>query len=157
MLYGLRRTLAFNRLMHLYWRFARGLTLGVRGVVFDGENRVLLVKHSYADGWHFPGGGVEAGETLLDALARELHEEASVEVTGPAELHGVFFQTAYSNRDHVAVFVVRQFRRSATRQPDREIIAHGFFPLDALPPDTTKGTRARVAEIIQGAPKSQRW
>ena len=35
-----------RRLFHLYWRFARGMTLGVRAVVLDGDNRVFLVKHT---------------------------------------------------------------------------------------------------------------
>ena len=61
---------ALRRLFHLYWRFARGMTLGVRAVVLDGENRVFLVKHSYVTGWHLPGGGVETGETLLRGAAR---------------------------------------------------------------------------------------
>jgi hypothetical protein len=43
---------ALRRIFHLYWRFARGMTLGVRGVVLDGEDRVFLVKHSYVSGWH---------------------------------------------------------------------------------------------------------
>ena len=42
------------------------MTLGVRGVVLDGEDRVFLVKHSYVAGWHLPGGGVEVGETFLE-------------------------------------------------------------------------------------------
>jgi hypothetical protein len=45
---------ALRRVFHLYWRFARGMTLGVRAVVLDGETRVFLVKHSYVSGWHLP-------------------------------------------------------------------------------------------------------
>ena len=74
-----RRPPLINRLVHFYWRFSRGLTLGVRAVVLDAEGRVFLIKHSYAAGWHLPGGGVEAGETLVEALARELREEGNIE------------------------------------------------------------------------------
>jgi len=59
-----------RRAFHLYWRVARGMTLGVRGVVIDGDNKVFLVKHSYVSGWHLPGGGVEVGESFLEALRR---------------------------------------------------------------------------------------
>ncbi len=41
--------------------------------------------------------------------------------------------------------------------PDREIVAHGFFALDALPDDTTAATRARIIEVLGGAPVSERW
>src|SRR5262249_47385450 len=97
---GLRRAL------HLYWRFARGLTLGVRAVVLDGSGRVFLVKHSYVEGWHFPGGGVEPGETVRDALERELLEEGNIRPVEAPALHGVFYNPAGSRRDHIAVFVV---------------------------------------------------
>ena len=39
-----------SRIFHLYWRLVRGMTLGVRAVVLDGDNRVFLVKHSYVAG-----------------------------------------------------------------------------------------------------------
>ncbi len=146
-----------NRLMHFYWRFSRGLTLGVRAVVLDGDGRVFLIKHSYAEGWQLPGGGVEAGETLLEALARELAEEGNIELTGPPALHGIYFHPYYSNRDHVTIYVVREFRQTAPPIANREIAAHGFFPLNALPPDTTTGTRARLAEVADGKPQSERW
>src|ERR1700682_2708489 len=81
---------AIRRVLHFYWRFARAMTLGVRALVIDGHGRIFLVKHSYISGWHLPGGGVEAGETLSQALARELREEGNIELTGPPHFHGVF-------------------------------------------------------------------
>jgi ADP-ribose pyrophosphatase YjhB (NUDIX family) len=146
-----------RRLLHFYWRFARAMTLGVRALVIDARGRIFLVKHSYIVGWHLPGGGVETGETLREALARELREEGNIELTGPPHLHGMFFNKRVSRRDHVALFVVREFRQSAMPKPNREIIAHGYFTLDALPNDTSAATRARIAEVLGGAPVSELW
>lgn len=159
MLYGLRRRFErpLVKAFHLYWRFSRAMTLGVRGIVFDGDGRVFLIKHTYVAGWQLPGGGVSPGETLVEALARELMEEGNIELTGPPALHGVFLQTRVSRRDHIAVFVVRDFRQVAPPQPNREIAAHGFFALDAMPGDTTAGTRARIAEAMLGTPPAERW
>jgi ADP-ribose pyrophosphatase YjhB (NUDIX family) len=156
---GTRRVLegTLRRLLHVYWRFARAMTLGVRALVIDEEGRIFLVKHSYVRGWYLPGGGVETGETLSEALARELREEGNIEVTAPPQLHGVFHNSRESRRDHVALFIVRDFCQTAAPVPDREIIAHGFFALDALPNDTTAATRARIIEVLGGAPVSERW
>src|ERR1700744_153513 len=95
--------------LHFYWRFARGMTRGVRAVVLDGDDKVFLVKHSYVAGWHLPGGGVEVGETLLEALRRELMEEGRIELTGEPALQGIFLNSHVSRRDHVAVYLVRHF------------------------------------------------
>jgi 8-oxo-dGTP pyrophosphatase MutT (NUDIX family) len=148
---------ALRRVMHFYWRFARAMTLGVRALVIDGEGRVFLVKHSYISGWHLPGGGVETGETLGVALARELMEEGNIALTGAPVLHGVFFNGRVSRRDHVALYVVRDFRQASAPARSREIVAHGFFALEALPGDTTAATRARIVEVLGGAPASERW
>ena len=146
-----------RRVMHVYWRFARGMTLGVRALVIDDRGRVFLVKHSYVSGWHLPGGGVEAGETLVEAVVRELQEEGNIDVTEPPRQHGMFFNDRDSRRDHVALFVVREFHQSAAPVPDHEIVAHGFFAIDAMPNDTTAATRARIIEVLGGAPVSERW
>lgn len=132
------------------------MTLGVRGAVFDAQGRVFLIEHSYVEGWHMPGGGVEAGESVVSALARELAEEGNIAISGRPVLHGIYFNNHVSRRDHVALYVVRDFRQD-TPQPNAEIVAHGFFALDALPPGTTRATRARLDEILSGTPPAERW
>ena len=146
-----------RRVMHLYWRFSRGLTLGVRGIAIDGERRVFLVKHSYVPGWHLPGGGVEVGETMLEALHREMMEEGNIEILKAPPLFAIYHNRRVSDRDHVALFVVEHFSQSMPPQPNAEIVAHGFFARDALPADTTPATRARIAEVMDGAKASERW
>jgi len=148
---------AIQRVLHLHWRFARGLTIGVRGLIVDGQGRVFLIKHSYVPGWHLPGGGVEPNETLADALARELREEGNIELTGPASLFAIYFNRRVSRRDHVVLYVVRSFRQSAAPQPNHEIIAHGFFHPDSLPEGTSRATHARIAEVLDGRSVAQFW
>jgi 8-oxo-dGTP pyrophosphatase MutT (NUDIX family) len=146
-----------RRAFHLYWRMARGMTLGVRGVVLDGGNKVFLVRHSYVAGWHLPGGGVEVGETFLEALRRELMEEGRIELTGAPVLHGLFFNGHVSRRDHVAVYVVRQFRQDRLPKPNHEIVECGFYAASGLPAETTRGTRLRIAEVLDGAAPIATW
>jgi 8-oxo-dGTP pyrophosphatase MutT (NUDIX family) len=146
-----------RRALHFYARFARGMTLGARAVVLNHEGHVFLVKHSYVAGWHLPGGGVETGETFLESLTRELREEGRIELTGTPVLHGMFFNRRVSRRDHVAVYVVRDFRQDRMPERNREIIACGFFDVAELPPGTSRGTRLRLAEVLQNAPIMQDW
>jgi ADP-ribose pyrophosphatase YjhB (NUDIX family) len=133
------------------------MTLGVRGVVLDRENRVFLIRHTYVPGWHLPGGGVETGETALEALDRELREEACIALDEPPSLFGVFFNNRASRRDHVLVYVIRRFTVLQAKQPDREIAEAGFFPLHSLPEETTSATRSRLAEVLEGQPPSSHW
>ena len=156
---GTRRALepALRRVLHFYWRFARGMTLGVRALVIGEDRRIFLVKHSYVSGWHLPGGGVEVGETFCGALKRELMEEGRIELSGEPVLHGVFFNSYASRRDHVAVYVVRHFRQDRLPQPNREIIDCGFFEANALPRGTTEGTRLRIAEVLENKEPIATW
>src|SRR6202167_4440040 len=142
------------RLRVLHWSFlvTRPMSLGVRGIVISAEGEVLLVRHGYVSGWHFPGGGVEVGETCVESVTRELEEEACIALEGPPVLHGLFFNTQTSRRDHVAAYVIRNFRVLGERMPDWEIREARFFPRLALPEGTTRATRARLAEIFGFAP-----
>jgi ADP-ribose pyrophosphatase YjhB (NUDIX family) len=146
-----------TRIAHGVFLTYRAMTLGVRGVAFDAERRVLLVRHGYVAGWHFPGGGVEIGETCEAALRRELEEEACVRVEGAPRLFGLYLNRRISRRDHVAVYLIENFTLTGTRAPDHKIREARFFALDALPGGVTRGTRARLAEIVDGAPSIGLW
>lgn len=147
-----------ERLFLIAARYKRGITLGVRAVVFDPAGRVLLVKHGYSPGWHFPGGGVEPRETAEQAAARELEEETGIHAEGRPEFFGLYLNRIYGQRDHVAVFLCKNWRKvREPRVPNFEIAAVEFFAPDALPQDATPATRRRLAEIAGGGEKSPDW
>lgn len=140
-----------------YSRVSRGMTLGVRAALIRGDE-VMLVRHGYVPGWYFPGGGVEAGETVGQALEREVWEEAGARLTAPAQLFGVYRNAHASRRDHVALFVCRDWEPNPKPHvPNREIEAAQLFPISALPAGTNAGTRTRLAEILAGQPLSADW
>lgn len=139
-----------------WFKLARGLTLGVRGIVLDADGRVLLIEHTYVHGWHLPGGGVEKAETAQTALERELVEEAGVRLTGPATLVGIHSNHAHHPNDHVLTYLCPEWEpcRPTSRG---EVSQIGWFPLDALPEGLRPGHRRRIEEALLGAPPSTLW
>lgn len=137
-------------------RWSRGMTMGARTAVIDGEGRVLLVKQSYAPGWILPGGGVERGETCELAALRELHEEAAVTPKGPLQLHGVFSNHASFPGDHLVIYTLREFEWNGFT-PTAEITAAEFFHMDALPEDVMPSTRRRIDELAGRSPITLEW
>lgn len=147
---------AITPLFRAWWRFTRGMTLGVRGIACDADSRVLLIRHTYVSGWFLPGGGVERFETAPQALAREMAEEGGVEIDGAPDLIGFYSNHAAFRHDHVALYRVTAWRPCAPRE-NGEIAERGFFALDALPDGVTSGTRRRLAEVFEGAAMGAEW
>jgi 8-oxo-dGTP pyrophosphatase MutT (NUDIX family) len=133
------------------------MTLGARVAVFDGD-RVLLLRHTYVPDWHFPGGGVEPGETAAESGARETLEEAGIEPKGALSLVGLYHNRNEATvRDHVALYLCREFGVARPFRPNHEIAEIGWFGPDELPANTDPGTARRIAEILSGATPAPRW
>ena len=125
--------------------------------MIDAEGRALLVRHGYRPGWHFPGGGVERGESVVDAALRELQEETGVVARGAPTLHGIFNNNVLFAGDHVVLYTLRAYEQVRIPMPSFEIAEQGFFAPDALPPGVAVGTRRRIAEIFNGEPITAAW
>ena len=130
----------------MLWLLLKPVSAGVR-LLMISDDQVLLVKHVYEPHWYIPGGAVERGETLENAVRREALEEAG------ASLHDLQLFGAYTNYergkcDHVIVFITRDFDLSC--QSDDEIEFCQFFPLDNLPENMSSGSENRIREFLAG-------
>jgi ADP-ribose pyrophosphatase YjhB (NUDIX family) len=147
-----------TRLFHAWFRWSRPMTLGVRGLVEDGEGRICLVRHTYVRGWHLPGGGVEQHETARTALARELGEEAGVRLTGAICLFGVYSNHPGFRNDHVLLYRIGAADwKAMTPRSTGEIAERMWTRPDTLPESITSGTRARIEEVYSGRRISDYW
>lgn len=145
-----------RRLMHLWFRLSRSMTIGVRALVLDAGGRVLLVRPTFGSDWILPGGGLERGETAVAALARELKEEAAVTLVGVPRLFAVYSHEREFRGDHVLLYVVKEFERGQFER-SIEVQEARFFALDELPALVSPGTRRRIEEVTAGLPPSAHW
>jgi 8-oxo-dGTP pyrophosphatase MutT (NUDIX family) len=146
-----------RKALQSFWRLRRGLTMGAQGVVLAPRDQVLLVRHGYTAGWHFPGGGIERGETALQALVRELAEETGVAATAPPQLFGLYANFEAFPGDHIALFVVRDWVQHRIPAPSMEIREQRLYAADSLPADAIPAVRRRLDEILHGHPRAETW
>tara|TARA_B110000211_G_scaffold178327_1_gene201604 strand:- start:2073 stop:4586 length:2514 start_codon:yes stop_codon:yes gene_type:complete len=138
----------FRKLLHRYFLLSRGLTMGVRCVILNREREVLLVKHTYIAGWHLPGGGVDIGETVEEAIVREVQEETLFHLIESPQLVSVYFCNETSNRDHVILFVATKFLETQSELESFEISESKFFPIENLPDEIDEQTKRWMSDAI---------
>lgn len=137
-------------------RILRPVTLGVR-IVLVSDGQVVLIRHTYQDGWHLPGGAINRGEMPLVAAVREAKEEAGAYLDAPPWLLGVYSSFDEGHSNHVLTYASESFRLETPT--DRwEIAELKLYPIKQLPQGTTAGTRRRVQEFLTGGgPYSGSW
>lgn len=134
-----------------------GFSLGIKVIVLDPTNHVLLEVLSYETGWHLPGGGVEPGETLWDAAYRELREETGWTAQERLQLWTVLYHPQEGRDDHVVVFTVKAAERPAVKPDHTEVETLSWFPLNALPSGLTAGNRRLLQAWAAGQIPTGRW
>lgn len=147
----------FSRTLHIYFLMSRGLTVGVRAIVRSNDDKFLLVRHTYTKGWHFPGGGVEKGQTIEQALRNELRQETGLRILGNPIMHGLFYNNSVSTRDHVVAYLCNVDEGFEAKPMSIEIAEIGYFSSENLPLDTDPGTVRRIQEIVTCAELSETW
>jgi ADP-ribose pyrophosphatase YjhB (NUDIX family) len=114
------------------------LRLTVGCVLLDDRRRVLLMQRADNGRWALPGGGVEPGESVAEALAREVQEETGLAVR-PVRLVGVYsnpdrlVRYADGNEFHAVALTFRCELIGGTPRPTEEALAVEWFSVDALP------------------------
>jgi 8-oxo-dGTP pyrophosphatase MutT (NUDIX family) len=130
------------------------VAFGVAGAILDAQGQVLLVRQTYMTGWRLPGGGIDRGEPVEEAMRRELHEEVGLS-GGSARLYGIYSRKVWWVTHITALYIVEG--ATVDFRPNMEVRAIAWARPDAPPLDTAPGTARRLAELASGAGPSPHW
>lgn len=121
--------------------------VGVGAIIVDQAGRVFLAKRgpkaqNERGLWEFPGGAVEFGETLHNALIREIREEYGITIA-VGDLLTVTDHILPAEKQHWVSpsFICRIAQGEPTICEPEKCAAIGWFALDAIPSDLTQVTR----------------
>jgi 8-oxo-dGTP diphosphatase len=122
--------------------------VAVSALIFDGE-RILLAQRRDIDWWNLPGGGMEAGETVEEAVCREVEEETGLLVS-IERLVGVYSKP--QKQEVVLTFRCRiEGGELTATEESREC---RFFVSSVLPPNTLPKHRQRIADALLDQPQA---
>lgn len=124
------------------------------GALVSG-GRVLLVhrrldKRAYPDVWDLPGGVIEPGESELDALTRELHEELGIRTDTGSVSH--LCRVTAGPADEPALlsaWLVRDWDGTPSNLAPEEHDDLGWFELEDLPPPAHVLVREALVSVMR--------
>ncbi len=129
----------------VYWFIRRPRLRGVKCVLTD-RDQVLLVLHTYGPReWDLPGGGLKRAEPPVSAARREMHEELGVRIDDWVAL-GEVFASMHHRRGALHCFQA-ELHEPALRMDPGEIAAASWFPRQALPPNLGRYVQPILARV----------
>ena len=124
--------------------------IGVFAVI-ERDGRYLLARRRDIGWWNLPGGGLEAGETVDEGLAREVHEEVGVEIE-IVRLVGVYSKPG--KQEVVLTFLCRLRGPQAQPTTSEEVSEVAWFSPEALPAGLLPKHRQRLEDVLLGRPEA---
>jgi ADP-ribose pyrophosphatase YjhB (NUDIX family) len=127
---------------------AAAVVQGAAAAILDARGRILLIKENYdRRRYGFPGGAVEPGETVQDAVVREVREETGLDVA----IDHVIGLYRLDNGWTVTIFRCSVVAGEPTVPPTGEIAEVGWFDLDAIPSPVTNGLHHALPDVVADA------
>lgn len=118
-------------------------TIGVFGIIFDDQKRVLLCHRRDYDLWNLPGGSMENGESPWDGLIREVKEETGLDVEN-IKLAGIYSKP--EKDDIVFSFICNEVGGEISINEEADQIE--YFNVNELPPNTSPHQVERIKDAL---------
>jgi 8-oxo-dGTP pyrophosphatase MutT (NUDIX family) len=130
-------------------------TFAARALIIKG-NKILLIKHSYQPGWHIVGGGIDRGETPVQAVKRELLEELGLKCLEEPKIFGIYYNNYKNGNDFKVIYVVKKFNLPKSFH-NGEISEARMFDMKKLPKDIHQPTLRRIEEYMGLRKMDEMW
>ncbi len=144
-----------KKVLQQYWRRTRGLSLGVKAIVLDSSDHVLLVRAADGAAWELPRAQVKDGETVEAAVRRMLGSDLAITLEGAPLFIGLEPNSAAKPEGHFAVVAVRQWHRDAPSRMNPSLEARQFH-VTALPADLAPDVAPWIARLRARAEHPER-